>query len=450
MKLSKRKTLSTLVLGTSCLIMSNIVGITQVQAEELILKVSSLEIKTDGGVNEAEVRRLLPELESSDVRIGKLSKNIQLVNDTGTMKLKAQFQPEDDGTYHVIILAEDKEDLQYSVSVNNTGNDNSGNWRTTFSYTDTDLSKNADMLNLSYTTSPNNNKNVHQGSILYKWLFPNSGDSAYVNYSFSNVDMGSIAQVYGLDLYTTGNSNNLSFHYQHNFKYTSAKKQILDIGIDYKKSEGDHELKYGDTVWVTGGYDVDEKLLSATYSDTIRRRNDSFSYNVGYTQNIDGDKEAYNNYRTGSDDKFHIFKAGLNYQYRADNDWILNARINGQYTPDNLISTEQISSGGISGVRGFKENVASGDKGVRGSVEVYSPELLKKQRMVLFTDFANLSNNKYNIGEQSKNLASIGIGYRMMDLDGWSITLDYARPISSKGISDTYYKPWHLNVLKTF
>lgn len=80
MKLSKRKTLFTLVLGTSCLIMSNIVGITQVQAEELILKVSSLEIKTDSGVNEAEVRRLLPELESSDVRIGKLSKNIQLVN----------------------------------------------------------------------------------------------------------------------------------------------------------------------------------------------------------------------------------------------------------------------------------------------------------------------------------------------------------------------------------
>ena len=37
MKLSKRKTLSTLILGTSCLIMSNIVGITQVQAEELIL-----------------------------------------------------------------------------------------------------------------------------------------------------------------------------------------------------------------------------------------------------------------------------------------------------------------------------------------------------------------------------------------------------------------------------
>ena len=307
MKLFKR--LSALVLGIGFLIMSNAIGITQVHAEELILKVSSLEIKTDGGVNEAEVRRLLPELEGSDVRVAQLSKNIQLVNDTGTMKLKAQFHPEDDGTYHVIILAEDKEDLQYSVSVSNTGNDNSGNWRTTFSYTDSDLSKTADMLNLSYTTSPNNSENVHQASILYKWLFPNSGDSAYLNYSFSNVDMGSVAQVYGLDLYTTGKSNNLSFHYQHNFKYTSAKKQILDIGIDYKKSKGDHELKYGNTVWVTGGYDVCEKVLSVTYSDTTRRHNDSFSYNVGYTQNIDGDKNSYNNYRTGSDDIFHIFKA---------------------------------------------------------------------------------------------------------------------------------------------
>lgn len=446
----KKKILSVVALGSICGLMSGIINVHQANAEELVIKPSGIEIRSDGGVNEAEVCRLLPELSKDEIRISKLSHNIQMINDTGTMKLKAQLQPEDDGTYHVIILVEDKNDLQYAITVNNTGNDNSGNWRTSFSYTDSDLSKNADMINLSYTTSPNNHKNVHQGSIFYKWFFPNSGDSAYVNYSFSNVDMGSVAQVYGLDLYTTGKSQNVGFHYQHNFKYTTAKKQILDIGFDYKKSQGDHELKYGDTVWVTGGYDVEEKVLSATYSDTTRRRNDSFTYNIGYSQNLDGDKDAYNNYRTGSDNIFHIFKAGINYQYRTDSDWILSTRVNGQYTSDNLVSTEQVSSGGISGVRGFKENVASGDKGYRGSIEIYSPEVAKKQRILLFTDFANLSNNTYNIGERRKNLASVGIGYRMLDLDGWSISLDYAKPVSSTGVSDTYHKPWHLNIVKTF
>lgn len=450
MSLLERKILSTVAVGSICTLISGFSGIQEVEAEELLLKASSIEIKTAGGVNEAEIRRLLPELEKENITISKLSKNIQIVNDTGTMHLKAQFQPEDDGTYHVIILAEDKDDLQYTISVNDTGNENSGNWRTAFSYTDTDLSKNADMINLSYTTSPNNQKNVHQGSAFYKCLFPNSGDSAYVNFSFSNVDMGSVSQVYGLDLYTTGESKNIGVHYQHNFKYTSTKKQVLDVGFDYKKSKGDHELKYGDTVWVTGGYDIEEKVFSATYTDTLRRRNDSFSYNIGYSQNVDGNKEAYNNYRTGSDDIFHIFKAGVNYQYRADNDWIFNARLNGQYTTDNLISTEQISSGGLNGVRGFKESVASGDNGIRGSIEVYTPAILKNQRIVVFTDFANLSNNTYNIGERSKNLASIGLGYRMMGLDGWSVSLDYARPISSTGVNDSYHKPWHLSITKTF
>lgn len=446
----KGKLLSVLVLGAGCWMMSNFTDASQAEAKGISLKASNIEIKTDGNVKEDEIYRILPELKRDEIRVSELSKNIQLINDMGSMKLKAQFSPQDDGTYHATIIVNDIKDEQYSIFANNTGNDYTGKWRTGVSYTDTDLAKSSDAINVTYITSPDHLGDVNQVGITYKGLFPHSGDTGYVSFSHSDVDMGRIAGNGIVDLYATGKSNNIGFHYQHNITYTSAKKQILDVGIDYKQSSGNTELIMGGVKIPAGRYSIEEKTLGITYADITRSKNQAFAYTAGYIYNLDGDRESYNTYRTGADTKFNILKGSINYQYRTDSDWILGARVNGQWTNHNLISTEQIGIGGVGSVRGFKEKVASGDKGYVAGMEIYTPMFAPDQRFVLFMDAGHLMNNQYNIGESSKSISSYGIGYRFMKNNKLSVSIDWAKPIHDDNIGDRHLQPWHFSMSYTF
>lgn len=424
---------------------------TGASSREIILNASSVEYRTDGSISEAELRRLLPELRRERIRVNHLSKTIQLINEQNSMKLTVQFMPDSKkDTYKVVVVAEDKKNSKLAVSLKNTGNEYTGDFRSGISYTNNDVTRNADTVNILYNTSPDHKEDVHQAAICYKAVFPHSGDSAYISYAYSDVDVGNVASIYGLNLYSKGKSQSAGVHYQHNFKYTSTVKEILDVGIDYRKMKGHHELKYGGTVWAYGGYDVEEKFLSATYSYSRQRKRDAFSYSIGYIQNFDGDGESYEKYRHNADRQFSIWTLSGGYQYRLPSNWIFSLGVNAQYTKNNLMSSDQLSAGGMYSVRGFEESAVNGDRGFRGNLAIYTPEIGKSQRFVLFYDYAALRNNSYNIGESRKNLASVGLGYRMFNYKGFSVSIDYAVPIVKFGVSNKTHRPWHLSISKEF
>ena len=105
----------------------------------------------------------------------------------------------------------------------------------------------------------------------------------------------------------------------------------------------------------------------------------------------------------------------------------------------------------MNSVRGFKERITSGDNGVLGSVELYTPEFAPHQRFVLFTDMASLGNNTYRLGERSRKLSSWGVGYRFINQDNLNISLDYAMPIDDSDIDmGKYGRRWNLNMTYRF
>lgn len=418
--------------------------------DDFILNVSNIDIKTSGKISADEVIRLLPELKNQQVSVNCLSKNIQILNDMGAMNLKTQFVPQDDGTYHAIVLVEDVKKDVYSLGVNNTGDDYTGNWRTSVSYVNRGLTDNGDALSLAYITSPNHTEDVHQFMTNYKVFIPETGDFLNIGYSYSDSDMGQIADIYGLGLFAKGHSRNFGVHYQRNMKYTKAKKQILDFGLDYKEYDGIHELRFGGMKWAAGGYDFTEKVMSLNYTDVTIGKNNVLSYSLGYCQNFDGNKEAFVNYRTGVDSTFHVFKGSVNYQYYTPNRWVLVTNLEGQLSNDSLLGTEQFGIGGYGSIRGFKSGAASGDKGYKLSLEAYTPDIAPNSKLVLFADMGHVFNNHYNIGETKKTLSSYGIGYRFNDQNGLSVSLDYAKAVQSDGVSGFYHLPWHLNIVKTF
>lgn len=418
-------------------------------ADDMVLKVSNVKYEGVDGALQDEVKRLLPEMGKAEVNVTTLSKQVQVANDAKAFYLITYFHPNDDGTYDVTVKADRQKTEQFAIGVNNFGNQYTGNWRTSLSYTNADIGGNSDTLALAYITSPNKMKDVYQGMVMYKWIMPNSGDTAYVSYGYSNQNMGNIYNIGPLEMTAEGKSQNMGLHYQWNINYTKAKKQVLDIGVEHKSYKGEHNVYINKQKFSYGKYDFKETLLNLTYSDVSRWKNQVLGYSVGYVRNLNGDRESYNNYRTNSDPRFDYFKFGANYQYKSSSDWIFGIRLNGQYTNKNLITTEQLGAGGNGSIRGFKDRVASGDKGVIGSVEIYTPQLTAKpsQRFVFFIDAGRVFNNHYNIGEKSRRLASVGAGYRLFVEDTLSVNIDYAKPISTDGIDmGKYNRLWNLNV----
>lgn len=449
-KLKMGKNLFTGILAVGFCIPSTLVfADMKVSKDDYTLKTSTVEVSETDKISTAEIKRVLPMIENKEINVKKLSKQIQLINDIGSMNIKAQFIPDESDTYKLNILVEDAKRDSYGISLNNTGDDYTGNWRTSVSYVNRDLSKIGDVLYASYTTSPNHLQDVHQVLLNYRMLLPKLGDSISVGCNYSNSDMGQIADVYGLGLYAKGKSKNIGVHYQHNFKYTKAKKQVLDFGFDYKTSDGVHELRFGDMKWAAGGYKFAENVMAITYTDSNIGKNNFWSYNIGYSQNFKGNSSAYRNYRTNADDVFRIFKAGVTYQHYIPQKWVFVGSLDGQFSNDNLLGTEQFGIGGVSSIRGFKCGAANGDKGYKLTFEAYTPQIIKNSKFVIFTDMGYTFNNKYNIGEMKKSLVSYGVGYRFSDKKGLSMSLDYAKVVKDNGVSSSYRLPWHLNIQKS-
>ena len=400
---------------------------------------------------EEEIRRLVPEATRPLVRPGQLSRQLSLLNDGQVMKIESAFTPIADQEYRLTLVVEEVKNDKFAISFNNTGNKFTGDYRVGLSWMNTDITKHGDALGIAYTTSPDEHfSDVRQIGLTYKTIFPNSGDSMFFAYSYSDVDMGEIATFpgTGVSLEATGKGHTASLHYQRNLFFRRARRQILDFGFDYKKY--DNAQNWIGMIAPDMGTNYSVGTFSTTYYDITRHDRDVFSWSLGWTMNLIGNTADYEKVRPGSDKSFHIFNVGAGYQYRFESDWLIGLSVRAQWTPNDLVQSEQLGGGGMGSVRGFKERVATGDKGVGGSLEIYTPQFIPDSRFVLFLDGAFLDNNTYNPGERSRRLASFGLGYRFgSERLGLYASLDYAKPISYGGLEGAT-RPWTFTLTKTF
>ena len=393
------------------------------------VRVSAVIVTGVDRMSEKTVRALLPELSRDTVNIRKLSQEIQSVNDTGALVLSTEFTPAGAGAYRVTVNVQEKKSDHVRLSVSNTGTDETGDWRTSLTYLNTNFSGSADTFGAAFVTSPGHFGDVKVGALSYRKLMPQwkGAVTASVSHGRTNIDnYPTGTSLYDLNI--GGKSTSADLHYQRFLSYTSRNKDILDFGIGYRRTESDYDFKFGRRVKFENDYRV--LLATATYLHAERKANSTFAYNVGIATNINGDAAAYERIAPGSDRQFTLLRAGVNYQARTAGDWIGALRLNGQYTKDHIVPSEQIGAGGQMSVRGFDERAIGADKGFVGSLEIYTPEIMKHTRLLAFTDYAHLSNNKSsanrNLIFDSESIASAGLGVRYAD-GHFSLALDYAR-----------------------
>lgn len=149
--------------------------------------------------------------------------------------------------------------------------------------------------------------------------------------------------------------------------------------------------------------------------------------------------------RTGSEAGFEKYRASFDYSYRLPWDFtFVRVKGNAQYSPDNLVTAEQISLNGFNAVRGFEESTFRGDTGGHVSLELYTPTplfpnakipfadrtLKESVQLMGFVDYGIGHTNEQQLNEfQRDEFKSVGVGLRFKLYKNMYARLEVGFPI---------------------
>lgn len=137
-------------------------------AASMVMDVSSVTISGNQQWSESMIRRMVPVLRESKIDVAELSRELQLVNDTNAAELTADFVRQQDGRYHLTVAVKENQAAHVAVNVNNAGDDYTGDWRMSTSYTNSNLTGRADTLGVAFVTSPGHWDDVKQAALVYQ------------------------------------------------------------------------------------------------------------------------------------------------------------------------------------------------------------------------------------------------------------------------------------------
>jgi hemolysin activation/secretion protein len=364
-----------------------------------------------------------------------------------TPALRAGVSP---GTVDVDLNVEDKVPLHASVELNNRQSPNTTPLRINSTVHYDNLWQRGDSFSFSYQVAPQRPKDaeVFSGSYLARVQ-----DVDWLNVLFYAVKSSSdVATIGGTNIVgpgqILGSRAVITLPTRENFFHT------LSVGLDYKHFE--QTVKLG----------VDGFASPVTYYPVVTSygatfQNDKFTtqLNAAVTYNLrtlSSDPTDFDNKRYAASASFIHLNSDLSHTQELPEGFQLYGKVQGQVADGPLVSSEQLSVGGLDTVRGYLESEVLGDNGIVGNVELRTPnvgDLLQKQikdetgqgtprfttfnewRFFGFADAGTVSVLKPLPEQQSKfDVWSYGIGTRFKFLNYLNGTVIFSVPM----ISQTY------------
>lgn len=154
---------------------------------------------------------------------------------------------------------------------------------------------------------------------------------------------------------------------------------------------------------------------------------------------------AFDQLRAASQVEYWYAVADLERLLRLPRGFSIAMHVSGQYSRDRLLPTEQTLAGGYRSVRGYAENAARGDSGVRGSLEFNLPALHFSKwggdeedslNTFAFYDGAYLTSVGDFASEPDQNLHSAGLGLRYNVGDHFDLRLAYGWTLRHSGLAN--------------
>ena len=138
----------------------------------------------------------------------------------------------------------------------------------------------------------------------------------------------------------------------------------------------------------------------------------------------------------GPDSRFFAWRGQVQWLKRLDSESDINLLLRSdiQLSTDELVPLEQFSIGGINSVRGYRQDVLLGDRGIFASAEVRIPLYRWSNNqnafsLIPFVDFGTVWGDSERAQQDKDTLVSIGTGIQLALSDRLRARLDYGIPL---------------------
>ena len=363
-----------------------------------------------------------------------LARDLSMANENPSKRANVTFkQGEVADTIDATVDVVDSKTLTGFVSVNNTGGGGSGPNRVTAGISHTNLFDLDHQGTVTYTTSPSDPGRVQQYGGYYRAPIYAWGGMVSAYYTYSSVDSGIVAN----SINVTGRGQFAGVQYTHYFAPQGDYRSFLTVGIDDKSFNNDKITTLAGSALFPS---YRTRPVTLSYTGRFEKKWGLWGYNVDYVHNLDlgggNDAASYDANRAGATPGWGALRYGADLAMPLPANWLLNGRLRGQLSGDPLVPGEQFGLGGAQSVRGLTERVLSGDSGLQGNIELWTPALAENIRGLFFYDFGHIIRHNDAV-LSSATVSSLGAGVRWSLGNSWSASLDFAHVLSGFGALPT-------------
>jgi hemolysin activation/secretion protein len=423
-----------------------------VRLNVLETRIARVVVEGNKAFSEANIRASLPTLkEGASPRAADISANVQLANENPAKQADVVLRlGEKEGEVEARVGVADSRPLKPFVTLDNTGNEQTGDYRFGVGVQHANLFDRDHVGTLNFITSDRVSR-VKIYSASYRVPLYALGDSIDVFAAYSDVDAGVTQTTFG-PLAFSGKGDIYGLRYNQLLSRRGEYSHRIVYAFDWREYQNACTLgAFGSAGCGPTGASVTVRPASLTYYGNWSAPGRVSDFSIGYARNIPGgphgsdadfsaarpsnEVDASGNPVPGATASYSIARLGASQVSSFAGDWMFRAALMLQHTSDALVSGEQFSIAGATAVRGFLEREIARDQGYVVNAELYSPNLAEALhvgkgplRALMFYDYGS-AQNKLLAGQTDTLkavIASAGAGLRWNIEKTLSVRFDVA------------------------
>lgn len=371
------------------------------------------EVKTEGDAAlAARAQSYLNPLKPGDIiESASLERAALLLSDLPGVTVSPIIRPGQQlGTGDLAVQVERGDRVNGSVGLDNQGNRYTGQYRANAALSINSPFMLGDQITLR---AQRTSEDLNYGDVGYSAPLGSSGLRGRVGYGYTGYELGK--EFSDLDAHGSAKVASVGLSYP----LIRSQSRNLTIGIDFmhKKLRDDYRAaeieqnKFSNSVPITAQFDVRDSLGGGglTYG--------ALSWTPG-TLKLDGNLATADSLSANSAGHYSKLNLDIARLQSVSSRWSLFGRFSGQWTNDNLDSSEDFGLGGPAGVRAYPVGEGYGDRGWLAQLEV-------RYAAGAVTPFAfydagrvEISSHPWQAGENFRRIAGAGVGARVA-VGGW-------------------------------
>lgn len=335
------------------------------------LKVGRLRVKNSRYFDLEKIKDKAPSLQEGTVpNFNDVSKDIVALNQWPDRRVTPALRAgETPGTVDVDLNVEDKAPIHGTLEVNNRQSPNTTAERVIGTVHYDNLWQNGDSASFTYQVAPQRPADAEVFSASYLARHPDIDWLSFLLYGVKS--SSNVATVGGTNIVgpgeIVGGRAVITLPSRDQFFHT------LSIGVDFKHFDQTVSLAAD-----SFGSPVTYYPIVATYTANFQNEKFTTQFNASITYNIrpfSSDTVEFDNKRFDASPSFAHINLDVAHTQELPQGFQLYGKVQGQVADGPLVSSEQISAGGLDTVRGYLESETLGDDGVIGNLELRSPNL---------------------------------------------------------------------------